>query len=57
MKQLLSLAAAVALWAPVFVNAQQTNSTEAVVRAANDFLATLSAEQKQKLMYAFVRVR
>ena len=53
MKRLRFLAAVVALCAPVFVNAQQKNSTEAIVRAANDFLATLSAEQKQKVMYAF----
>ncbi len=53
MKRLLSLAAVVALCAPIFVNAQQKNSAEAVVRAANDFLATLSAEQKLKVMYAF----
>src|SRR6201996_6933630 len=53
MKRLLSMAAVVALCAPALVNAQQKNSTEAVVRAANDFLATLSPEQKQKVMYAF----
>src|ERR1700761_3139156 len=53
MKRLLSMAAVVALCAPALVNAQQKNSTEAVVHAANDFLATLTAEQKQKVMYAF----
>lgn len=52
-KRLLSLVALLALCAPAFVNAQHTNSTEAVVHAASDFLATLSAEQKQKVMYAF----
>ncbi|GAA3767018.1 hypothetical protein GCM10022270_29190 [Terriglobus aquaticus] len=45
--------AVAALCASVFVNAQQKNSTEAVVHAANDFLATLTAEQKKKVMYAF----
>jgi hypothetical protein len=53
MKRLLSIVAVVALCTPAFVNAQQKSSTETVVRAANDFLATLSAEQKQKVMYAF----
>ena len=48
MKRLLSLAAVVALCAPVFVKAQQKNSTEAVVHAANDFLATLSADRDRK---------
>ena len=37
--------------APVY--AQQKNSIEAVVHAANDFIATLSADQKQKVMYSF----
>jgi hypothetical protein len=52
-KQFLSIVVLVALCAPAFVNAQQTNSTEAVVHAADDFLATLSPAQKQKVMYAF----
>jgi hypothetical protein len=53
MNRLLSLVAVAALCTPAFVNAQQKNSTEAIVHAANDFLATLSAEQKQRVMYAF----
>ena len=58
MKRLLSLTAAAALCVltfclPTFLRAQQVGSTEAVVNAANDFLATLTAEQKQKVMYAF----
>ena len=53
MKRLLSMLAVVALFSPAFVIAQQKTSTEAVVHAANDFLATLSAEQKQKVFYAF----
>jgi uncharacterized protein DUF3500 len=53
MKRLLSLAVAVVFYVPTFIQAQQQSSTEAVVPAANDFLATLTAEQKQKVMYAF----
>ena len=53
MRRLLFMLAVVAICTPAFVNAQQKNSTEAVVHAANDFLATLSAEQKQKVIYAF----
>ncbi len=53
MKRFLSMASVVALCAPIFVNAQQKDTNEAVVHAANDFLATLSAEQKQKVLYAF----
>ncbi len=53
MKRIACLVAVAALCASVFVNAQQKNSTEAVVHAANDFLATLTAEQKKKVMYAF----
>ena len=53
MKRLLSLAVAVVFCVPTLVRAQGKSSTEAVVHAANDFLATLTAEQKQKVMYAF----
>lgn len=53
MKRIASLVAMAALCAPTLVNARQKISTEAVVRAANDFLGTLSAEQKQKVMYTF----
>jgi hypothetical protein len=53
MKRLLSLSIAMVFCVPTFVRAQQPSSTEAVVHAANDFLATLTAEQKQKVMYAF----
>ena len=53
MKRLLSMLAVAALCAPAFVNAQQKTSTEAVVHAAKGFLSTLSAEQKQKVIYAF----
>lgn len=52
MKRLIALAAAVVLSMPVFAGAQQ-HSTEDVVRAANSFLATLNAEQRTKVMYAF----
>jgi hypothetical protein len=53
MKRLLSMLAVITLCSPALVKAQQNSSTETVVHAANDFLATLSVEQKQKLMYAF----
>ena len=53
MKRLLSMVAVAVLCTAIQTNAQQKNSTEAVVHAANDFLATLSTEQKQKVMYAF----
>src|ERR1700750_764450 len=53
MKRFLSLAASVVFCVPTFTQAQQPSSTEAVVNVANDFLATLTGEQKQKVMYAF----
>ena len=53
MKRLLSLAVAAGFCLSTLLNAQQKSSTEAVVHAANDFLATLTVEQKQKVMYAF----
>ena len=53
MKRLLFFATAVILCIPSLVRAQQNSSTEAVVHAANDFLATLTTEQKQKVIYAF----
>ena len=48
MKRLFSMLAVITLCTPALVKAQQNSSTETVVHAANDFLATLSAEQKQK---------
>ena len=52
MKRVIAVAAAVVLSMPVFAGAQQ-HSTEDVVRAANNFLGTLSAEQRARVMYAF----
>ena len=53
MKRLISMMAVAALCSSAPVYAQQKNSIEAVVHAANDFIATLSADQKQKVMYSF----
>ena len=53
MKTIIVLAAAVFLSLPSLSMAQQTAPTAEVVHAANIFLATLSAEQRQKVLYAF----
>lgn len=53
MKQFVVIVAAVVLSFPPFASAQQNVATADVVRAANVFLATLSAEQRQKVLYAF----
>jgi len=53
MRRLFVLATAAALSFSSFVYAQANRSTEAVVQAADSFLATLTADQKQKVMYAF----
>lgn len=54
MKRLLALASAVAFSLPLAAaGAQQKSTTDEVVRAADNFLGTLSAEQRQKVMYAF----
>ncbi|WP_052200562.1 DUF3500 domain-containing protein [Terriglobus sp. TAA 43] len=53
MKRLFVLATTAALSFSSFVYAQANRSTEAVVQAADSFLATLTADQKQKVMYAF----
>jgi hypothetical protein len=53
MKRLLTLATAIILSLASLLGAQQKGSAEEVVRAANNFLETLSAEQRQKAMYSF----
>ena len=53
MKRLLTFATTVVFLLPSLVGAQQKGSTEEVVRAANGFLSTLSADQRQKVMYSF----
>ena len=53
MKRFLTLASAISLSLPTLAYTQQKVSTEAVVHAADDFLATLNAEQRQKVLYAF----
>ena len=53
MKRLLTLATAAVLALAPLAGAQQKSSTAEVVRAADTFLGTLSAEQRQKVVYAF----
>ena len=53
MKRFIAIAIGVILSVPSLSTAQQAAPTADVVRAANAFLATLSAEQRQKVIYAF----
>jgi hypothetical protein len=53
MRSLLAIAAAVLLCLPAFAIAEQTAATADIVQAANFFLASLSTEQRQKVVYAF----
>ena len=53
MKRLLTLATAAVLALAPLAGAQQKSSTAEVVRAADTFLGTLSAEQRQKVVYVF----
>ena len=53
MKRFLYVALAVLLALPSLAVAQQTAPTAEIVRAANTFLATLSSEQRQKVLYSF----
>jgi hypothetical protein len=53
MRRLLTIAAAILFSITAPVKAQQTAATADIVRAANTFLASLSTEQRQKVMYAF----
>ena len=53
MKRLLALVSAVAFSLLPVTRAQQKSSTDEVVRAADRFLGTLTAEQRQKVMVAF----
>jgi hypothetical protein len=53
MRKSVAIAAAVLLSLPSITWAQQTTSTAEIVRAANTFLATLSTEQRQKVVYSF----
>ncbi len=52
MTNLLAIAGAASLSFSPLAPAQQS-STQNVVHAANSFLATLTADQRQKVMYAF----
>src|ERR1700728_2524476 len=53
MSNLIAIAAAILFSLPPTAGAQQTAATNDIVRAANSFLASLSAEQRQKVLYAF----
>ena len=53
MRKLLAIAVAALLTLSSFAQPQQTVPTSEIVRAANNFLATLNAEQRQKVLYAF----
>jgi hypothetical protein len=53
MKSLLAIAAAILLSLTTPSGAQQAGATADIVRAANTFLSSLNAEQRQKVMYAF----
>ena len=53
MKRLLTLTTTAVLALAPLAGAQQKSSTAEVVRAADTFLGTLSAEQRQKVVYAF----
>ena len=53
MRKFLAITAAAFLCLPSFAMAQQTAPTAEIVNAANNLLATLSAEQHQKVLYAF----
>jgi hypothetical protein len=53
MKNIFGIAAAVLLSLPLLSGAQQKSTTEDVVRAANNFLATLTSDQREKVLYQF----
>jgi Protein of unknown function (DUF3500) len=53
MKKCFVLFCSILLAFPSIPRAQQTSSTAEVVRAADDFLGTLTQEQKQKVLYKF----
>ena len=53
MKTFLVIAVAACLFLPQSIHSEQVAQTVDIVRAANNFLNTLSTEQRQKVMYAF----
>jgi Protein of unknown function (DUF3500) len=53
MRKFLAIEVAVLLSLSSFAQPQKTAPTAEIVRAANNFLATLSTEQRQKVLYAF----
>jgi hypothetical protein len=53
MRKLLSIIAAIFLLLPLAAIAQQTAVTAQIVNAANSFLSSLDADQRQHVLYAF----
>jgi hypothetical protein len=53
MKNIFRIAGAVLLSVPLLSGAQQKSTTEDVVHAANNFLATLTSDQREKVLYKF----
>jgi hypothetical protein len=53
MRKLLSIIAAILLALPVSSAAQQTEVTARIVSAADTFLSSLDASQRQRVLYAF----
>ena len=53
MKKLLATVALVLLSLTSLTESQETTSTAEIVSAANNFLATLTTEQRQKVLYAY----
>src|ERR1700761_5738980 len=53
MKKLISVIAAMLLSLPVWAAAEQSEVTARIVSAADTFLASLDASQRQRVLYAF----
>src|SRR6201996_3426590 len=53
MKKHLAFTCSILLFLPTLLRAQQASTTTQIVRAADTFLATLTPEQKQKVLYKF----
>jgi len=53
MRNVFAIVFAMVLLVPVLADAQQSSSPANIVHVADDFLATLSPEQRQKVMYKF----
>jgi hypothetical protein len=53
MRKYLVFVTAILVSLPAFAGVQQKTATEDIVRAANTFLASLTTEQRQKVLFAF----